>query len=249
MDKQPNPFITAVPIEIQDQYSDIVDVFMCNTLNIVTLASNAVLDTNTCILSPWHLVVVWNILCFKEWNRFMQSEVLGVVWDTITIDMPFDFWFSVAANVTRSSNEMNVDGSITPVIFKVTPVWTTNQFDVNRLVFHIEDNSVMDSWKFWWLLALTNWIVIRKKDWVYKNIFNAKTNGDMAHHCQESRYEDKAPSWVYEFSASKIFNWQPYHWNVIRLDSAKWDEIEVIIRDNLTGLSWFHCLVYWHVVV
>lgn len=237
-----------LPINIQDQTSDIVDVFFCNTLNTVTLAWTVIIDTNTATLLPWHWFVVWNMFCLKEWTRFFQAQIINVATNIITIDRPFDFAFTTNAITTRTSKEMNVDWSVTPVIFKVTPVWTNMKFDICKLIFHIEDNVAMDDSKFWWITELTKWIVLRKKDWVYKSIFNSKSNWDFAHHCSDIQYADHAPSGEYWFRAIKRFAWPENHWVVIRLDPALNDELQVIIQDNLIWLTEFHCIALWHVV-
>lgn len=238
----------AVPVNIQDQTTEIIDVFFCKLLNTVTLVSNVTADQNTATFVAWHSFVAWNMACFKEWTHFFQAVVLNVATDTITIDRPFDFAFTTAATVTRTTKEMNVDWSVTPQIFRISPVWTTVKFDITKIFFVIGDDSAMDSWKFGWIAALTKWIVVRKKDGVFKSIFNAKTNGDFSQHCQAVNYDDKAPSWQYWFRAIKNLAWQENQGVVIRLDPAENEELQVIIQDNLTGLLSFNCVALWHIV-
>lgn len=238
----------GVPVNIQDQTTEIVDVFFCRTLNTVTLAGTVTIDTKTATFTAWHGFVVGNMACFKEWTHFFQAQVINVATNVITIDRPFDFAFTAASTATRTSKEMNIDWSVTPVIFRVTPVWTTVKFDITKLIFHIEDNVAMDDSKFWWITALTNGIVLRKKDGVYKSIFNSKSNGDFSHHCSETQYWDHAPAWEYSFKAIKKFAWPENHGVVIRLDPASNDEFQVIIQDNLTALTDFHCIALGHVV-
>lgn len=233
---------------IQDQTTELVDVFFCKLLNNVTLSWWVLLDTNTAIFVAWHNFVIGNIACFKEWSHFFQAEVIWVNTNTITLDRPFDFAFTTNAIVTRTTNNMNTDWSTTPQIYKISPVWLSKKFDITKLIFHMEDDVAMDSWKFWGIAELTKGIVLRKKDWVYKSIFNAKTNGDFSHHCESTQYDDKAPSGKYWFKATKSIWWQHNHWVVIRLDPALNDELQVIIQDNLTALTEFHCIALGHVV-
>lgn len=233
---------------IQDQTSEMVDVFFCRLLANVTLANGVLIDTNTASFVNWHWFVVGNMACFKEWSHFFQAQVINVATNTITIDRPFDFAFTTNANTTRTSKEMNVDGSTTPQVYRVSPTWLTRKFDITKMIFHIMDDTSMDSGKFWGITALAKGIVVRKKDWVYKSIFNAKTNWDFAHHCAWVSYDDKAPSWQYWFRAIKEISWQNNHWVVIRLDPDLLDELQIIIQDNLTALTDFHCTAIGHVV-
>lgn len=247
--RQANPFTTGLPVEIQDQYSQIVDVHFCSLLNTVTLASDATADTYTITLVGGHGVVAGDMMCLKQGTYFMQAEVLNVATDVLTLDMPLNYSYTTSATAERTTRKLNVNGSVTPVVFKVSPINTTNQFDITRMQFLMQDNVVMDSSKFGGLTALTNGIVVRKKDGFYQNLFNLKSNSDFGQHCQSIRYEDKAPAGLYEFSATKIFAGQENSGVTIRLDSALSDELQIIVRDDLTGLSDFSCVAIGHVVV
>lgn len=236
-------------VYIQDQTTELVDVFFCRLLNNVTLANPVVIDTNTATFVAWHGFVAGNMVCFKQGPHFFQAIVIWVNTNTITLDRPFDFAFTTSATVTRTTKEMNVDWSTTPLVYRVSPVGTTVKFDITKLIFHIEDDTAMDSGKFWGITALTKGIVIRKKDGVYKSIFNAKSNWDFAHHCANVSYDDKAPNGQYWFRAIKQIWGQDNHGVVIRLDPALNDELQVIIQDNLTALTEFHCIALGHVVL
>lgn len=236
-------------VYIQDQTTELVDVFFCRLLNNVTLSWNAVLDTNTASFNAWHWFVIGDMACFKQLSHFFQAQVIAVNTNTITFDRPFDYAFTTSALVQRTTKELNVDWSTTPQIYKISPVWLNVKFDITKLIFHIEDDTAMDSGKFWGITALTKGVVLRKKDGVYKSIFNAKTNGDFAHHCQEVQYDDKAPSGQYWFRAIKQIWGQDNHGVVIRLDPALNDELQVIIQDNLTTITEFHCIALGHVVL
>lgn len=239
----------AAPVNVQDQTTEIVDIFFCRTLNTVTLAATITIDTNTATLVAGHNFVAGDMFCLKEWSRFFQAEIINVATNTVTIDRPFDFAFTSASVATRTTKDMNVNWSVTPLIYRVTPVWMSwIKFDITKILFHIEDDSPMDNWTFWGLPKLTKWIVLRKKDWIYKSIFNAKDNGDFAHHCAVVSYDDKAPSWSYWIRIIKELSGQQNHWVVIRLDPANNDELQVIIQDDLTWLIDFHCVALWHVV-
>jgi hypothetical protein len=238
----------AMPVNIQDQTSETVDLFLCQFLNSVTLAENTVIDENTFTVEAGHNFVTGNMVCFKEGSNFMQARVLGVDTNLITINTPFDNIFTTEATVDRSSRMLNVNGSVTPQIFRVSPAGLNINFDITWMIFHITDNVAMDDAKFGGITALTNGIVLRKVNGGFKNIFVASYNGDFAHHCQRVEYVDNAPAGSYGLRIYKDFAGQENSGVTIRLVGADSDEIEVIVRDDLTGLSEFHVSVHGHVV-
>lgn len=249
MDKQPNPFTSPVPVELNDQTTQMVEVIMYRVLDSCTLASATTIDTYTCVFNSWHWILVDELLTFKSDTRFMQAKVLNVATNTITLDTPFDFAFPITSIVVRGRTSMNEDGSITPIVYRTSPSGLNVKMDITNIVIHMEDNSSMDSNKFWWLPALTRGIVLRKKDGIYYNIMNIKSNWELQHHCQVVDYDDRS-SWtgVYWLRAIKTFWWQSNQWVVLRLDGSTNDELQIIVQDDLTWLDEIHCICIWHIV-
>ena len=100
------------------------------------------------------------------------------------------------------------------------------------------DTSAMDDALFGGLTALTNGLVVRKKvNGVFSTHANFKYNGKFADSMYDITYADKAPAgsyglrgrWTIEASGS-----------IIRLDGANGDELQILVQDNLTGLSSLH---------
>lgn len=238
----------AMPVNIQDQHSTLVEFFFRQVLNTITLASTVTIDTYTCTLVAGHNVVIGNTLVFKEGSNFFQCNVLNVVVDTITIDRPFDFAFTTGATGQRCNINMAVNGSVTPVTFFITPANLNVDIDINAITFHIEDNTAMDTSTFGGLTALARGCVIRVINGIHKCLFNVKSNGDFSHHCASVTYDDKAPAGLFGFRAIKTFNGQNNDGVSIRLNSATSDQLQIIIQDDLTGLTEFHAVVHGHVV-
>lgn len=238
----------GLPVILQDQYTEVIDIFMCQLLNTVTLASNATLDSRTITLVAGHGVVAGNTICLKEGSHFSQMDVLSVNVNVITFDTPLDFGYTTAAIAQRTTKNMAVNGSLTPQVFRITPVGLTVKFDITKIIFHIEDNAVMDTHKFGGITALTNGVIFRKKDGIYKNIFNIKSNGDFAHHNDTLEYDDKAPAGVYGLRSIRNIAGQNNDGVVIRLDPASNDELQIIIQDDLTGIDEFHCVARGSIV-
>lgn len=238
----------AVPVNIQDQHSVVLDFFFRKVVATVALASAATRDTYTLNLVEGHGAIAGEVLVLKESNFFYQAIILNVVSNVITVDRPLDHAFSVSTTAQRCTINMNVDGSTTPQIFFISPASTTLDLDINAIHFHIEDNVAMDSSTFGGLAALTRGVVVRRVDGMHKVLFNVKTNGEFAHHCMTSDYDSKAPAGMYGFRAVKNFNSQSGNRVSIRLNYATNDQLQIIIQDNLTGLTEFHATAQGHIV-
>lgn len=239
-----------VPVNIQDQTSEVFSFFLRKKVNNITLANPTVIDSRTITLAPWHWVLVWEAIVLKQWISYYQWWVLTVAGNTITLDNPLDFEFQTTAIAERCIINMTVDWSVTPQIFYTTPAWLSGvKIDITRIHFHIEDNTKADGSTFGWIPKLTRWVVVRQKDGKYKNYMNIKSNGDFGHYTDEIRI-DSAATWAgtYNVFATKKFAGQENHGVVVRLSWDLNDELQVIIQDDLTWLQEMHVTAMWHIV-
>ena len=235
-----------VEVAIQDQFTEIVDLFLCLELNSITLSSNSEIDTNTISLVAGHNVVAGDAICLKENRKFYQGIVIDSTDNVITLDSPLDYAFTTAATASRRLKNMNVDGSSSPIIFSITPPENTS-WDITRMLITILDNAAMNDGTFGGITALTNGVVFRKKDGDYKNIFNAKKNGDLRAHAYDVAYlEPFLPTGTYGFGCRRSFNGPDKNGVTIRLNAG--DEFQVIIQDDLTDLSEFVVVAQGHVI-
>ena len=188
-----------------------------------------------------HNIVAGNLLNFKNGTHFFQGIVTNVATNVITVDSPFDYAFSATSTVERCNINMNVNGSVTPVIFNITPSGLTNvKLDITKIHFYISDGTAMTSELFGGLTALTRGVVVRSIDGVHKVHFNIKKNGEFGLHCDDVRYDDRASgSNIWSVSAIKRFAGQENQGVTIRLESMTDDTIQIIVQDDLTGLIQF----------
>lgn len=258
------PYKPVNDVYIQDQTTDIIDLHLTRFIDDITITSNTSIDDVDVEISCATAPVSGNTVCFKESYAFYQGGVLSVTDNgggqySITLDTPLDFAYTTAGGCSLRDENMNVDGSTTPVVFYVSPKGLFDQthtsdpqrWDIVRLMIFIGDTTAMDDARFGGIDGgLTNGVVIRKKDGTYKNIFNAKTNGDFALHSYDAAYVDNTlgPSGEYGLRVRRTFGGQSKNGAVIRLDSATDDEIQLIVRDDLTGLTRFYAVVQGHVV-
>lgn len=237
-------------VYIQDQSTDIIDLYLFAIEDTFSLESDVVIDDTSFVTFSGHSITIGDVVCFQEGTHVMQALTLDVDTDTITIDSPFDFAFTTSGGCSYGSKEMNVDGSVTPVIFRVGPgnLNINVQWDITRIMFAITDAVAMDDGKFGGISALTRGIVLRVTNSKNKNIFNIKSNGDFALRSYNIEYTNKAPAGENGFRCRRTFAGQQTNGVTIRVSSENNDQIQLIIRDDLTDLTSFNAVVQGHVV-
>ncbi len=237
-----------IDVSLQDQTTPALSYYFLRVLGTATLAVPTAIDEYTVTLTAGHGAQIGEYLSINEGDRSFQTLVLTFNTNVITIDSPFDTAFSVAASVIRGSRAMNVNGSVTPVIFSIAPKFASI-WDVTRITFAIIDNVEMDSSKFGGIAALTRGIVVRTKNGHFTNIANIKTNSEFQARGLVLSYEEKAPAGLYGLTAYKQAAGQNAVGVAIRLDASTDDEFQIIIQDDLTALTAFTATIDGHVVI
>lgn len=242
-----------VEVAVQDNTNIPINLYLTRNLANITLVSPTSIDGDFAIINSPIVPVIDNLVCFKEGEHFYQSEIIGVVSlgggnYNVSLESPLDFNFSVLGGCSLRSNNLAVDGSVTPIVFDVSPSRLSVDWHVNKVLFHIEDGSVMDSGRFGGINKLSKGIILRLVDGVNKNLLSISSNGDFAEHDATIKYDDKAPSGVYSLISTKIFNGQDNAGVVLYLNSNTSDKLEVIVQDDLSGLDHVHVVAIGHVV-
>ena len=245
--------IDKVDVAIQDQTTEVIDLFLTRYISDITLTKSYEIDDNYINFTSSVAPVQGNMICLKENDHFYQGEItsvssLGGNTYQVRLDSPLDYDYTILGSCSLRSKSLAVDGSVTPVIFEVSPSNLNVSWDINYIVFHIQDNVAIDSDTFGGLTKLTNGIVLRNVDGITKNIANYKYTSDFRHHNFYADYDDRAPAGQFGFSSMKIFNGQANSGVVIRLDSATNDTLQIIVQDDLTGLTAFHVIAHGQVV-
>lgn len=252
-------------ISKQDQYSEVIDLKMNRKLDDITLLKNhSIGERNVLAETTGYVPVVGDWLCLKDVDgkAFLQTEILAftnIVGNqyNFTIDMPLDFGFSVDDGCSINSVNLAVDGSVTPITFKISPGGLANNvsWDIVRMMFGFagdgvgSSNEAPDDTGFGTETALTNGIVLRTVDGITKNIFNAKTNGDLRQRSgNDLLYVDSNRLGLYAVHARRTFNGDDKNGVTIRLNGATNDTLELIVQDDLTDMEEFQVVVQGHVV-
>ena len=174
-------------------------------------------------------------------NRVFFSEILFVDGLSITLDSPLDFEFLVGSFVSVGSINMNVDGSVTPQIFGLrnpTGLDVPLKFDITRLMFKCLTDGSNDLSKFGDITGgLLRGVVIRRVDGVYRNIFNAKTNGELKSLMYDFQIQEVKGSQQDGFTGRLTFAGQNKMGAVIRIGAD--EDLQIVIQDDLTSLNRF----------
>lgn len=243
--------VKNLDVAVQDQHSDIVDVYMCTFLNAVTLASAATVNTRTVTLEAGHGFVVGDVLCMKN-GTWYQGRVINVATNVITVNQPFNETFPIGFVGNRTNSNMAVNGSVTPVTFTMRPP-EGKKWDITRLLMVIRDDAAMDDGKFGAItggLAVGTMFRVKKSATQYNNLFNARTNGEFAIRAYDVQYTDATlgPSGQYGLRVRRSFNGYDKNGVVIRLKGDGVEEFQIVVQDDLTSLAYFQAVIQGHVV-
>lgn len=241
-------------VNIQDQHSPAIIAFF-------SLLEEETLLTNTVAIGDYDMTVdvvtgiavgeyvsIFNVAA----NRFYLGTILSISVNTLTMDTPMDFAFPSGSFVTSGIRNMNVNGSVTPVIFGLRNTDTAigKAFDITRLMFTCLTTNAVDLSKFGDIVGgLTRGIVVRSKNGVFQNILNAKTNGDLKNFMFDFDVASATnpAQGQHGFSGQMTFAGQNKIGVTIRLEPG--EDIQIIIQDDLTTLLDFKIIAEGHEVV
>jgi hypothetical protein len=267
--------LTSIPLDIhghvevalQDQHTEIIDLFLGQKLSDVTVlvgvtAEDRTIDVSTDGYTP----LPEDMLCLKELLAFQQITIksvasLGVNQFRITLLNPIDYAFTVSGGCSIMNPNMAVDGSVTPVEFKVSPVLLTvgTEWDILRSAYSflgdgagiIGNDALPDSSTFGAQNPLENGIVVRHTNGRIKTLFNARTNQQLKIECGgDLEITPANKNGFFGIDARRTFNGQEKNGVTIRLESKVSDsgEFIVIVQDDLREHEKILCNVQGQVV-
>lgn len=232
--------VVGVPVFVQDQTTPVLAVPFLKGRASLTLALDTVIDSRTITLVGGHGVVAGEIIELADpiALKFMQSEVISVSADVITLDQPVNRIYTVSGSLVQaSSGDLLVDGSVTPQIFSILPL-PSQAGDMVRIIFEMRGTADMDFTTFGTESALINGCVIRVKnqDGTFKNIFNFKSNSDIFEQGFDHEFLlPKQGGSTRGLVARVTWGGPSEHGVVIRLEGSFDEELQIVIQDNLTS--------------
>jgi len=248
--KEPNG---GMPVNIQDQTSPAIILPLVRKIGTTTTTAATVIGLYTFqVASVSGMVIGQHVRIINpSADKFYSGTILTINGLIITVDNPINYVLASGSEVTFSTTNMNVDGSVTPVSFRLRTGIPSipSVIDVTRIIISCTTTSAVSLNKFGNLNPLTRGILFRRHNDEIFNIFNIKTNGELA-----GIAYDVTP-WVASnpaqgtdgFSSRLTFADQEKMGVVLRIGSE--GNLEMLVQDNLTSLTSFKVMVEGHVVV
>jgi len=138
------------------------------------------------------------------------------------------------------NDNMNIDGSSAPIIFKIKP-GIDESLKIARIIVYVEDSGTFDAEKWGNGITMSNGIEFKLKQNgipVNKLGFNIKSSGDMAGICHDLNHQ--AFGTGNEFVTFRLTFTKAGRY--VRLSGAEGDEMQCIINDDLSGLVKMHII-------
>lgn len=182
-------------------------------------------------------------------DRFYFGSVLAINSTTLTLDTPLDFAYTVDSQVIVATTNMNVNGSVTPVIFKhrLGNPSTNKATHITRIIFTCTTSDPIDLLGFGDLPELIRGIVIRRANNEIFNVLNVKSNADLSNISYDFKiFEATNPSQgINGFVCRLTFAGQNKLGVALRLEVG--ENLEVIVQDNLLGLVTLSIIAEGHI--
>jgi hypothetical protein len=226
---------------------------MVNQLTAGELSAEAVVDAYTVsLVSATGFAVGQHFRIINPTvDRYYFGTILSITDLVIGLDNPIDYPYAIGAECTGSNKNMNVNGSVTPVIFTLRTGAPSipSEIDVTRIIISCTASTAVDLNKFGNLAALTRGIVLRRLNGEKFNIFNAKTNLDLANigytftSYQASNPAQAVDGFVFELTFAGQSNIG------VTLRIMQDENLEMVIQDDLTGLDSLYAILEGHSVI
>lgn len=252
----------AIPVNIQDQHTEIVDLKLSRVLDNLTLLDNYSIGDHYINISTTGTVpTAIMTICLKEGAAFYQGRPtiitsLGGDNYELKMDLPLDFAYTTNGGCSLTTTNLAVDGSVTPLTFRITPYGLDKdiEWDITRFIILFggpgigPQNLAPDDGDFGVTTTLTNGVVIRSVNGITKNLFNAKTNGDFRARAYDLTYTAASKAGVYTVATRRTFAGQEKNGVTIRLRASSRDEFQIIIQDDLTEMTGGQMIAQGHIV-
>jgi hypothetical protein len=235
---------TGIPVFIQDHTTGVLDLPFVKFLQPLTLAVDTVVNSNSITVAAGHGLTnadagIHIALFNTPTSTFMSTSLISVAGDVLLLDSPVNIVYAVGVGTAGVfQRNMNVDGSITPQIFSVTAREGITG-DIAALSMTFRDTVAMDFDTFGGIPELINGVVLRVNngDGTYRNLYNFKSNGDIIQMAQTHDFTMNNGGGIRGFNAHITFGGPENHGVVIRLNYVLNESIELVVQDDLTGLT------------
>ncbi len=252
----PMPIFTppgeSVDVFIQDQTTPALDLYFIQPIGApTTLAVTGAIDDTSIEVTSDAVFTAGDFIGIFAPPRFYFGVALTKPGGNIlTLDTPLDFAYPAGSNVLAFTRDLDVNGSVTPQVFEVQGPEGVGaeafEIDITRIMISMTTASTPALNEFGDLAALTNGIVLRRTDSLTRNIWNAKSNLEMLNLAYDLTFYSAIGTGLDGLGVRYTFAGQDKHGVAVRLGAG--ESLEMIIQDNLTGLTQFRVLAQGHIV-
>lgn len=232
--------IATTDVAVQDQTTPTIILPLVRTIATTSISTDAVPGTYSIdAVSTAGLVIGQHFRIINSLaDRFYSGTILGIAGSTVTLDTQLDFAYLSGSEITASETNMAVDGSVTPVVFTLRTGSPSipSEADITRIILVCEAATSVDLSKFCDQPALARGLAFRRVNGTTSNIFNVKTNGELANIAYDwEPYASTNPNQgVDGFKWRLTFAGQDKLGVTLRVDAA--GNLEMLVQDDLTGI-------------
>ena len=230
----------AKNIRIGDVNNQIVnELFHLHTGDISTIASTVTVGDTAIVLADATDFSVGDAIQINNGNIETTFPIITLkVTNTLTLDRPLDFGYSIGDQVEVVHTDLRTTiGTLAAPISHVVMPEAGKVWQIHRIIIAMTHTAAATDDKFGSINALTNGVVLRANIGGQNGSFtNWKTNGDIILDMYDVTYSDKAGSSLFGTSARGSFNRIDA---TVRLDGDNGDFLEILVQDDITGLSSF----------
>lgn len=239
----------GLKVYVQDQTTDMLDLRFTQTkVTGLTLGAATVLDSRVVQLSGGHGLTTGNSaghvldLDSNSSGHFFRSRIISVSGNNVTVSSPMTRVFTPGGTLVKTGNPnlardeasgVAIDGSSTPVIFRVAPN-AYQKGDVTRMLIAITSDNAMDLTTLGGAAELAIGMVLRVKlsDGTYKNLYTYHNNFDFSlHGYNVTSFTPKAGNLTQGLLAMVEFAGQGNHGVAVRLDGSLGEELQLVVQD------------------
>ena len=228
----------SLPVHIAGVSNAVVnELFHNHTGDASTLAANTVAGDTGIVLDDATAFSVGDTIAIS--NGTIETtfpQITAIVTNTLTLDRPLDFAYSIGYDVEVVHTDLKTDiGTLAVPISHIIKPHIGQVWHIERVILSMTHTSAAADSTFGDITALTNGVVVRAFiNGQYGTFTVWKNNRDIRLDMYDMEYTDKAGPSLFGTHARGSFNRIGV---TVRLDGDEGDYLEVLVQDNLQGLS------------
>lgn len=209
-----------------------------------TFASNAAIGATAIVVTSAVGIAIGDELELNNTVAPLEFPIVtNVVGTTVTLDRPLSYAYTAGQAVKEITSALNVLGTLgAPVSFTYHPIGSITH--IVRITLSLTHGTAGDLGLFGNLAALTNGVILRGYiAGVFYTFANWKSNANIKSDVFDVEFDTRSGGGTFGTSARGSF---VELGTVVALDPEAGDYLELLIQDNLTGLTTFKAKAQGH---